>query len=268
MQLYHDIFKPTGCSEAAARDIVLLHGWGMNSLVWDEVIPELLKQHRVTVIDLPGLGRSPVPGGDYNLDYLSRHVAEVAPEKAIWMGWSLGGLVAMNIAIQHPEKVSALVSVAGTPSFVVRNDQAGEWHCAMSEKIIDGFIDIFAEDAQGTLIRFLALQCKGSPTIRQDIKKLKDMVYFYGLPAPQALRGGLKILREEDLRASIGKINCPTLFVLGRHDNLVPPGVSQAIHRYLPSAEVAIIEAAAHAPMISNPEPFLNAVNEFFQKMQ
>lgn len=268
MQLYHDIFKPTECAEDVAQDIVLLHGWGMNSLVWDDIIPGLLKQHRVTVIDLPGLGRSPVPGGDYNLDYLSKHVAEVAPEKAIWMGWSLGGLVAMNIAIKHPERVSALVSVASTPSFVARNDQAGEWLCAMPEKIIDGFIDIFAEDAEGTLIRFLALQCKGSPTIRQDIKKLKDMVHFHGLPAPQALRDGLKILRDEDLRMSIGEINCPSLFVLGRHDNLVPVGVSQAIHRYLPSADVAIIEAAAHAPIVSSPELLLNAVNDFLQKTE
>lgn len=265
MQLYHDIFTPTACAEAEAKDIVLLHGWGMNSLVWDDIMPGLLKQHRVTVIDLPGLGRSPVPGGDYNLDYLTRHVAEVAPGNAIWMGWSLGGLIAMNMAIQHPERVSALVSVASTPSFVTRNDQHGQWHCAMPEKILNGFMEIFEEDAEGTLIRFLALQCKDSPTIRKDIKKLKEMVYFYGLPAPQALRHGLQILRSEDLRSQLKQINCPTLFVLGRYDNLVPVGVSQAIHEYMPDADVAIIEETAHAVIISSPELFLTAVDEFFQ---
>jgi len=273
MQLYHDIFKATQSPDDEAKDIVLLHGWGMNSLIWDDIIPDLLKQHRVTVIDLPGLGRSPVPGGEYNLEYLTRHVAEVAPDNAIWIGWSLGGLIAMNMAIQYPEKVSALICVASTPSFVARTasdtngSTLGAWSCAMPEEIIDSFIDIFNEDSEGTLIRFLALQCKGSPTIRLDIKKLKNIVYFHGLPAPQALREGLKILRNEDLRCDLKKVQCPSLFILGRNDNLVPVGVSSAIKEYCPSAEVSIIEEASHVPIISNPELFLEAVSDFLNAL-
>ena len=241
----------------------------MNSLVWDDIVPDLLKQHRVTVIDLPGLGRSPVPGGDYNLEYLTRHVAEVAPDNAIYIGWSLGGLIAMNMAIQHPAKVSALICVSSTPSFVARpaseasGKPLGEWPCAMPEEIIDGFIDIFNEDAEGTLIRFLALQCKGSPSIRLDTKKLKDIVYFHGHPAPQALREGLKIFRNEDLRSELKKIQCPSLFIFGRNDNVVPVGVSSAIQEYCPSAKVAIIEDASHVPIISNPELFIEAIKDF-----
>lgn len=267
MQLYHDIFEATECSNEEASDIVLLHGWGMNSLVWDEIIPELLMKHRVTIIDLPGLGRSPVPAGDYDLDYLTQHVVSVAPEKAIWMGWSLGGLIAMNLAIKHPERVSALIAVASTPSFIARNDEAGEWLYAMPEKIMNGFIDIFSEDAEGTLIRFLALQCKGSPSIRQDIRTLKEMVYFYGLPAPQALREGLKILRDADLRKEVKNILCPSFFVLGRHDNLVPVGLSIDIQKVMPDAEIAIIEEASHVPMISSPETFSSAVKDYLNKL-
>ena len=97
LQLYHDIF-PANRDTDSAVDLVLLHGWGMSSLVWDEILPELLENFRVTVIDLPGFGRSPIPGGEYDLDYLSKHVLNVAPKEAVWMGWSLGAMVAMNIA--------------------------------------------------------------------------------------------------------------------------------------------------------------------------
>ena len=80
LQLYHDIF-PANRDTDSAVDLVLLHGWGMSSLVWDEILPELLENFRVTVIDLPGFGRSPIPGGEYDLDYLSKHVLNVAPRK-------------------------------------------------------------------------------------------------------------------------------------------------------------------------------------------
>ena len=117
LTLYHDRFRCTGNVENPP-EMLVIHGWGMHSLVWDDVMPALLEHFQVTVVDLPGLGRSPIPGGDYTLDYLVEHVLAIAPAQAVWMGWSLGGMVAMRAASQHPERVSALISVASTPKFV------------------------------------------------------------------------------------------------------------------------------------------------------
>ena len=141
LSLYHDTY-PAGSQQAGAEgpeEIVLLHGWGMNSLVWDELIPLLNEKYTITLIDLPGLGRSPMPGGEYTLDYLVEHVCKVAPSKAIWIGWSLGGLVVQRVCELSPERVSAAVVIAGTPRFV-----AGEsWQKAMSEGVFQKFFEHF-----------------------------------------------------------------------------------------------------------------------------
>lgn len=258
LQLYHDVFPATRANEQAL-DLVLLHGWGMSSLVWDAIMPELLENFRVTVIDLPGLGRSPVPGGDYTLDYLSKHVLAVAPKDAIWMGWSLGALIAMNIAIHHPERVRALISITSTPSFVAKKD----WPYGMSAEEMDGFIALLNEDADGSLIRFLALQAKGSQTQREDIRKLKEMMYFHGLPAHQALRSGMTILRTADLRAGLANIRCPTLHLFGEHDHIVSARTAEGIKTLMPDASTIVMSNVSHIPFISDPDGFLKAIQGF-----
>ena len=261
LALYHDVF-PSTRPDGNAPDMVLLHGWGMSSLVWDEIMPELLEYYRVTVIDLPGLGRSPVPAGDYDLDYLCRHVLAVAPKNAVWMGWSLGALVAMNIASEHPERVRALISVAGTPSFVQREG----WPYGLPVNVLEQFITLFDEDGDGTLVRFLALQAKGSKSQREDIRKLKEMVYFHGMPAPQALRSGLLILHSVDLREAIQDIACPALFVFGAKDHIVPADTVEGIKACMPDASIMRIEEVSHIPFISNSESFLLSIQGFLSQ--
>lgn len=261
LQLYSDVF-PSKRSKANVQDMVLLHGWGMSSLVWDEIMPDLLKYFRVTVIDLPGFGRSSVPEGDYTLDYLSKHVLTVAPKKAVWMGWSLGALVAMNVAINESDRISALISIAGTPSLIQREG----WSYGIPVDVMDQFSRMFDEDVEGTLIRFLALQAKGSRSQREDIRKLKKMLYFHGIPAPQALREGLNILRSVDLRGAVPDICCPTLHVFGDHDHLVPAQTAQGIKKLMPVSSVVRIEDVSHIPFVSNPESFLLSIQEFLSR--
>ena len=197
--LYHDTYACTGSAGATAPDLVLLHGWGMHSVVWDPIVPALLEHYQVTVIDLPGMGRSPLPGGHYDLDYVIQHLLAVAPARAVWMGWSLGGEIATAIAARYPERVSALLLVASNPSFARRDD----WSCAMPSEQLQQFRDFYEEDPEGTLIRFLSLQCRGSRRMKEDIRFLQEILYLQGLPAPQALRAGLRLLAEVDVRELI-----------------------------------------------------------------
>jgi pimeloyl-[acyl-carrier protein] methyl ester esterase len=263
LTLYHDTYAHTGIRETPA-DLVLLHGWGLHSLVWDAVMPALLEHFQVTVIDLPGFGRSPVPGGDYNLDYLVDHVLAVAPENAIWIGWSLGGMVAMRIAAQFPQRVKALVTVASTPQFVADE----RWSVALKPDVLQGFRDLLEEDWEGTLIRFLALQCKDSDSMRDDVRALKELVFFHGLPSQKALRSGLEILRDVRLLDAVKKIQCPTLHVFGEKDNLVPVGVSAALQPFQPDARTSIIKGASHVPQVSAPDLLAAACLDFLRESE
>ena len=95
---FHNTYKATGVNDDEAQDIVLIHGWGLHAIVFDDIVPALLERFRVTVVDLPGMGQSPMPNGDYTLDFLADEVLAIMPERAHVLGWSLGGLFALWLA--------------------------------------------------------------------------------------------------------------------------------------------------------------------------
>ena len=259
---FHNIYRSTAAASDEAPDLVLLHGWGLHSIVWDDIMPGLLAHFRVTVIDLPGMGQSPLPGDDYTLDFLVRQIAAIMPARAHVMGWSLGGLVGIALATTHPERVQSLVTVGTTPRFTATQD----WPAAMAPAILDKFAEVFEEDQEGTLIRFLALNCKGSATLRDDIRRLKDILYFCGLPAGRALRGGLQILREADLRTALATVRQPLLMLFGENDNLVPAAVIPDIQSLHPQMEWALLSDMAHVPFVSAPDLYLDAVLDFYRE--
>ncbi len=263
LTLYHDIYRCTGVAEGdSAPEMVLVHGWGLHGVVWDNIMPTLLEKFQVTVIDLPGFGRSPIPGGEYDLNYLTEQVLAVAPENAIWLGWSLGGMIALNASIRFPERVSGLITVATTPKFIADDD----WSQALNGDVLSRFRALLLEDWEGTLIRFLALQCKDSTTIKEDVRFLKEIVFFHGHPSSKALRCGLDVLKSVDLLDGLAGVQVPTLYVLGEKDNLVPVGIGRELKKLQPDAKVSVIKGASHVPFISDQEAFLTVIDDFLME--
>lgn len=261
---FHNTYRATGVDDEAAQDIVLIHGWGLHAIVFDDIIPALLERFRVTVVDLPGMGQSPLPSAEYDLDFLVDQVLAVMPPQAHVLGWSLGGLVALAIAERAPQRVQSVVTVATSPRFTATDD----WAAAMKPDIFDKFAELYAEDQEGTLVRFLALNCKGSVAMREDTARLKEILYFCGLPAPRALRGGLDILRNSDLRDSVAGLAMPLLMVFGEHDHIVPAAVMADVTPLIQRGTTALIEQVAHVPFLSAPDTFCRAVYDFYRDYQ
>ena len=98
----------------SGKDLVLLHGWGFNADLFNDFIERYQDQYRITKIDLPGHGRSPeVLGG---IDEWCAEIIKILPSNPILLGWSLGGLLAINIATKI--KISQLILLASSPNFV------------------------------------------------------------------------------------------------------------------------------------------------------
>lgn len=240
-------------------DLVLLHGWGLHSGIWELMTEQLSKSYRLHLIDLPGFGRSPLPGGDYTVELLSEQVLKVAPEKAHYLGWSMGGLVATNIAINHSHRVESLITVSSSPRFV----QAEDWKYAMKPNIMDSFCRFLEEDYQGTIIRFLAIQAIGSETQKEDIRRLRDTVFIHGMPASRALREGLSLLNDVDFRSQLKDISVPFLRLYGRLDSLVPAKAADEVQKLSPHSKHHVFPKASHAPFLSHTDQFIEKVNEF-----
>ncbi len=257
---FHNTYRST--SHSPKGELVLLHGWGLHSIVWDDIMPGLLAHFQVTVIDLPGMGQSPLPNDDYTLDFLVGQVAGVMPENAHVLGWSLGGLVALRLALTHPARVRSVITTGTSPRFT----SAPDWPAAMAPEVLEKFSEVLREDENGTLIRFLALNCKGSPTLRDDVRKLKDILYFCGLPAGRALRGGLDMLRDTDLRQTLHQIGVPLMMIFGENDHLVPAAVQADIAALHPGATLAMLKDLAHVPFVSAPDLFLQPVLDFYRE--
>jgi pimeloyl-[acyl-carrier protein] methyl ester esterase len=106
-------------TSGAGPDLMMVHGWGLHGGIWKPLLPLLEAHFRVTSVDLPGHGRSGWQGEE-TLDAMAGALLSVAPAGAAWLGWSLGGLVAVRAALLAPTRVNALIEIASSPCFVRR----------------------------------------------------------------------------------------------------------------------------------------------------
>jgi pimeloyl-[acyl-carrier protein] methyl ester esterase len=239
--------------------MVLLHGWGMNGDVWEGVLPALAKDYRVTTVDLPGHGRSVDVLGDYSLADLARQVVDVMPEQACLVGWSLGGMVATQIALDFPQRLNKLVLVASAPRFT----RDSTWPDGVEAEVLDKFAGDLRADFRNTIKRFIAIQTLGSDNAREEQRVLRERVFRHGQPSIAALEGGLKLLHDTDLRAELGRIIHPTLLLSGEHDSLFRQEAAQAARDLFPQARLHVIKGAGHAPFLSHAHIFCNELLAF-----
>lgn len=243
--------------------LVLLHGWGLNSGVWQPIIEKLSNNYKVITVDLPGFGENVecLPT-IYSLATISEIVVACVGEEAIYLGWSLGGLVASNIALLYPKQCKALVTVASTPCFMEKGDWPG-----MKANILSAFYQQLSKDIGKTLNNFLKIQAMGSPNLRHELKLIQKLVMEYPLPSELALRAGLDLLAQSDLRNEVANICQPTLRVYGKLDSLVPQKVQPLVELMQPSSQSYLLAKASHAPFISHQSDFVEVLDNWLEKL-
>ena len=227
--------------------LILLHGWGMNARVFEPLLAQFDAAQPVINPDLPGYGKSPWPGNlpfELQLEAMARDL----PEGRL-LGWSLGGLYAIELALRYPQQFSAVVLVASNPCFTRRPD----WECALDTSVIDIFADELKQDWRRTLRRFLALQTQGEDEARQLVRSVWQQLVAAGEPDIAVLNFGLELLKNRDARPSLGQLAQPVSLILGERDRLVPIRLRQQIADVASGIQVESVAGAAHAPFLSNP---------------
>ncbi|KLI99881.1 pimeloyl-ACP methyl ester esterase BioH [Luteimonas sp. FCS-9] len=231
----------------AGPPLVLLHGWAMHGGVFAPLVARLRAHRTVYCVDLPGHGLSRDSAVPLALAPVVDALAARLPP-APWLGWSLGGLFALQAAATRPETATALAMLCANPRFV----RGGDWVHGMAPEIFRDFARGLRDDYRGTLDRFIALEAFGSDDARGELRALRAEVFARGEPAAHALADGLQLLQTVDLRAVLPALGVPSLWLAGRRDRLVDPRAMHAAAALAPDAQAATIDHAGHAPFLTH----------------
>jgi pimeloyl-[acyl-carrier protein] methyl ester esterase len=248
------------------RDLVLLHGWGMNLRVFDGLAEELARRFRVIAIDLPGHGRSawdpsaPHPAAQA---FRVHETLAALTTRYHLLGWSLGGQFALDLAAAMPAAIERLVLVATTPRFLASPD----WSHGLKAASLARLEQAVRADPKRAVSAFLRLEvegCTGRSGAR-TLATLKEALATHGSADPAALAWGLERLRIGDLRPALAQVRKPALVIAGGGDQITPAGASRALARDLPKGRYRALPQGGHVPFLSRPRQFATLLREFLR---
>ena len=230
-----------------AIDLLLLHGWGLHSEFFRPLAALLAPHCRIHLIDLPGHGHSPAVT-PYSLDAMAAAVANamrgVTGSYAV-AGWSLGGAVALKMAILFPETVSHIITLASSPRFL----RADDWQHATTGHALELLRAGLARDYTGTLAQFFELNLAGS--YREQADHLAALALKRPAVQPDVLTPGVVLTSGVDLRSEVAAIRAPLLAISGRLDRLSYSQSSAWLAQATGGRHIELAHAA-HAPHLSH----------------
>jgi pimeloyl-ACP methyl ester carboxylesterase len=253
-------------------DVLLLHGLGGTKASLFDTAAALSRSYRVHAIDLPGFGSSSKPRiAPYNAQWYAETVRQLLDalqiERAHLVGNSLGGRVALEVAMQEPRRVLALGLLCPAVAFIrrafhpivrlARPEFALLPHRFRRAQVESRFWQMFADrDLVDPSLAEIAVdefqRIYGSAGGRRAFLSTARNIY---LEAPFGKNGFYTRLAE---------LEPPTLFVWGSQDRLVPAAFKPHVARALPGAEQIVLEGCGHVPQIERPEQTNALLARFF----
>jgi len=256
--------EPTAAGPAMAEPLplVCLHGWGMNLRVFD-LLREALKDVCETwAIDLAGHGRSPWMPGHARFEVQVEDVLDVLPARCVLLGWSFGGKLAIEIAARAPTRIAALILTSVSPKFA----QSADWPHGMDQRSMQAFRYVLEQDWQQTLSDFVWLQLRGSRNAEAAQRIMESALAEQGAPHPEALRNGLDLLEQLELRPRVKAITQPVLLISGQNDRVTSLGAAHWLAEALPRSQLVEIPRSGHAPFVSHHQEVATAVRSFLAR--
>lgn len=241
--------------------LLLVHGFPLDSRLWDAQIAGLSSRVRVIAPDLRGSGKSDVPPGPYSMDQYADDMAGLLDglgiRRAVVAGLSMGGYIAFALWRRHPERAQALV-LADTRA-EPDSPQARANRDAAAIRVREIGPAAYAEEM---LPRLLAPANLDTPRIRE-----RALPMMAGQPV-EGTAGALGALRDRsDSRALLPGISVPVLVIVGREDSLTPPADARAMADAIPGARLVEVPRAGHLSPLENPRAVNAALREFLREV-
>ncbi len=208
---------------------VVLSGWSMPESVFDS-LQSYCNLLPLSLIKIAHAGSECKDNNPVTLKEMTLNLNVLLPDKPVKLiGWSLGGLLAINYAATFPAKVDSLILLGCNPCFVERND----WPFAMSKKLFKQFSEGMLKSPELTLKKFTYLCAEGAVDKK---KQLRDLRTFKKTEQSIScvLQHSLLALLNQDLRDDLLKVKCPVVHCLAKDDALVPSEVQHTISSGFP----------------------------------
>jgi pimeloyl-ACP methyl ester carboxylesterase len=229
--------------------LLFIHGAGGDHTIWGEQLRELAPNFSVAALDLNGHGRSPAREGEvfqtYTEDVLA--VLEALAMPTVVVGHSMGGAIALMVALQRPKNLVGL-GLVGTGAKLRVHPQILELCQTDFERAIDFIVQwAFAEQSPPELRERACAQMRRN--------------------GAQALLRDFSSCNTFDVMARLSEIALPTLILCGRDDKLTPVKYSEYLQQNIPTAQLKIIEGAGHMVMLEQPKAVTQALREFCARL-
>jgi 3-oxoadipate enol-lactonase len=242
-------------------ELVLLHEGICDSRMWDPQWEKYTRSHRVLRFDFRGYGRSPLEPGSYAG---ARDVIELLDrngfERAALIGVSLGGRVALEVAVAQPERVSALVLVgAGLPGHAWSDEMRAMWEeegAALRAGDLDGAVEM-------SLRAWVDGPRRRPEDVDPQVRARVAEMQRHAFELQRHVDEDEEELLVEDLAQRLGEISVPTLVLTGEEDRPDIQAIADRLAREIPGARRARIANTAHVPSMERPEEFDELVLAF-----
>jgi pimeloyl-ACP methyl ester carboxylesterase len=233
--------------------LVFIHGWAGSAAYFEESCAALDLAHvRAISVDLSGHGESPAQDGDWSLQGIDDAILAAADaagaDRFVAVGFSMGAKFALHLAVSHPDRVSALVLVAGAPADAIPlpKEELDAWYaCAGDASAMKALIDPWLTGPVGEAAYEHWLQ---------DAARIPR----------SALEGTMRVTLETDFASSLPSIAAPTLVIAGELDQLFPPQLlKQTIVDRIPGARLAVFRGCGHEIPFEHPGEFAALLEAF-----
>ena len=253
--------------------IILLHGWGFSSTIWRPLIQALHAEgcEAVYPIDLPGFGTAfyePCA----SLEKMLASIVEQLPEKSVLCGWSLGGMLAVQIAARHPEKIAAIITIGSNLHFTATKStntnaaKNGNWP-GMPAEDYQQFCQRFSNQPEKTWQRFLALQTRGDKDAVRAAATL-ELIADYSAIQPDTAEKMLALLGEIDNGTAFATLTMPGLHLLAENDAITPAAIAPLLEAINSLQQVKILSGSGHAMPVSRTTQLADLIVDFLAKKQ
>ena len=248
-------FFPCQGTKYHSVPMVLVHGWGADSQIW-QGIPQVLSEFvDVYTLDLPGFGSS-APLNDYSEQHLVNWLHSQLPPACYLVGLSLGGMLCRAYAAQYPSAVRGIVTIGTNIRFVADK----QYPRAMPKADFEQFAVLWKQDPSNCLRRFNSLQAQGDQRQRQLMAELRNLNFKIQVSGATAL---LNLLATLDGAKHIERINCPAMAIFGSEDCLVPVAAADVLPQ---GYRRVVIHQSSHLPHLSAQSQVVRQIKLFIDQ--